>query len=339
MAYNSTISTEFITGISTSIFEQWWLPILQVKYFVVVIAFGTIIFIGVVGNLLGFFLLVMTDHKEELNASSICIRYTIIADIVAVGFGSVNHWLSSLISFGLRDYATWTCQGHFFITHSAREMSIWFEILFSIIRVVAVTLPHKLRVIFTVRRTRISCGIISIFIVIKYLAHSLSQRVQEFSWGKKCYFLSDFNAILFGVLELITSVVIPYPIYVISSIVVGWKIGRALKKRLTLTHASDHTLHHEMKHILSEEKSKGTNRLLFLNNFAFAFMYSPYTIYRVFEATHSLLETQDPAEAAFLDLIYRLVNIFIYLHHAIYCLFLLSGHKYRRTLIDLFRIK
>ena len=88
MFENSTYS-EFRGPQTTSQFTQWWLVVVLVKYYVVVFCFGPIIFVGLVGNLLVFMLLVITDHKEEPNASSLCIRYTIIAIIVAVVLGPV----------------------------------------------------------------------------------------------------------------------------------------------------------------------------------------------------------------------------------------------------------
>ena len=113
MFENSTYS-EFRGPQTTSQFTQWWLVVVLVKYYVVVFCFGPIIFVGLVGNLLVFMLLVITDHKEEPNASSLCIRYTILANIVVVVLGASNHFFSSLIKFGMRDSATWACQGHYF---------------------------------------------------------------------------------------------------------------------------------------------------------------------------------------------------------------------------------
>ena len=258
-------------------------------------------------------------------------------NMAAVLIGATNHWFSSLIHFSIRDFGTLECQIHFFLTHMATETSIWFEILFSFIRVVAVTWPHQVKNIFSIRNTKIWLLIITILVAIKNIGQSWAQGVVQFEWGRKCLFPHPLLGYIFSLVEFISIVIIPYILFIGTSLIVGYQIAVATKTRIKLAQGEICSSNIALKSALAEEAKHGTIKLLFFSNYAFVFLYGPYMIYRICEAYLDLFKTKDPAEALFIDMVYRLVNLFLYFFHSIYWVFLFAGRKYRRVFFAYFK--
>ena len=318
------------TALKFSIYQAYSRELLFLKYHAVVFGFGLVIFLGLVGNSYSFVIQLIIEKHSRSSATSLCIKYMTLSNLGSVVIGASNHWLSSLLTFSIREYSTWACQLHFFLTHLATENSIWFEIIFSIIRVVAVTWPLKVHIIFTKNFTGVCLIIVTILVILKNIGQSLSQGVVQLPWGRKCLFPIAYLGYVFSVLEFVTIVIIPYILYLSTSFIVLYKIAQSRKLHRSMMSTRFTASSRALKDVIADEESKGTTNLLFLNNFAFVLLYAPYMVYRVLESYLGLFHTQDPAEALFVDFIYRMANLFLYLHHAIYWLLLLTGKQYRR---------
>lgn len=153
------------TSASTSSwYEENLLLIKSFRYWMVLLCFGAILVVGVFGNLYAWAVMVYSSRNDSSTTSSVSTSYSscisckntnpstfiieliLLLDAFTVAAGAVNHF-GSAFGFSLRNSSTPACVSHYFVDHFARDCSLWREGLFSVMRLVAVTWPHKLRVL------------------------------------------------------------------------------------------------------------------------------------------------------------------------------------------------
>ena len=330
---NSTTESFFSSSIEDSAYYQVVFEVNKVKHAVLLFSFGIIIFIGLIGNGFCIYAQFKMYRSDGLTPSSLSIFCLTLFNFLSVLIGATNHWFTEVIPFSIRNYATWACKTHFFFTRLLTETSIWFQVIYSLMRVIAVTWPHKTHLILSMKITKIVL-ILAIFLVtLSDFPRALANNIVQYEWGVRCLIADRNLAYIFTVFHFFTVLVIPDLILFFTTILVGYQMGIAIKAKSSLIHSQISTS--DVKEMLAEESARGSTRYMFLNNFTLIILYAPYLVYKVYEAfSRPYLRAFSYEEASFYDFIYRLANIPLFLYHAIYWSFLLTGSKYRNAFLN-----
>lgn len=309
-----------------------------VNYWMVLLCFGGILILGVFGNLYAWAVLVYDSRYESsknssissafascwscsnTNPSTFLIEVILLLDAFTVGAGAANHF-GSAFGFTLRNWCTIACISHYFVDHFARDWALWNEGLFSVMRLVAVTWPHKIRVpfihishliilfsiktfsyhylqlIFTLNRVKLFILLMGLILLAKNAPQAGLQQVIPTSSGPTCYYPVAVFSLVFTVIEFGVEVLVPYPVYFVCSTIVAYQVSKALQQHHHLVHSIERSASGRRKGEFEkistkEENSSGAVRLLLINNVSFVLLYSPYNVYRVFQVRHYFLNSK-----------------------------------------------
>lgn len=300
------------------------------RYGVIVFGFGLVILLGFLGNGICMYVQIRMMRLEGISSRSFCILCLTLANLLSILVGATNHWFTQLIPFSVENYAVWTCKIHYFLTRLMTESSIWFQVIFSLMRLVAVTWPHKVHLIFSLRTVKLCTLFAMCFVTASNLPRVLAYEIIKYPGVLRCLIADNSFAYASTILDFFSVLILPDLILFFTTLMVGYELGMAMKTKSSLVHSQFQS--QPEKEMLAEESVRGTTRYMFINNFTYIICYAPALIYKVYEAySHPFISALTEDEANFIDFMYRISNLPLYAYHAIYWAFLFTGSKYRHA--------
>lgn len=124
-----------------------------------------LIIFGTTGNVLVITLL--TRKRSRNLPTSIYLSALAMSDLLALNTGLMRWWIKHTFDVDIRvDLSVMGCRFHWFIVYVVTQFSSWMLICVTMERVASTLLPHRRRVICTMKSSLIAVGVIFVFLVL-----------------------------------------------------------------------------------------------------------------------------------------------------------------------------
>ncbi|KAK2165796.1 hypothetical protein LSH36_45g07020 [Paralvinella palmiformis] len=280
-----------------------------------------IIVFGTIGN--GLSATVMTRKRLRRHRTSIYLVVLAIVDTAVLYTGLLRHWIREVIDVDVRNISAPGCKIHIFLVYFLVHFEAWILVWISAERLVAVCLPHRAKVIFTVRFVWLQItgtGFVT-FIINLHIFWTVSLKANICVPYNRKY--EVFWEEIWSKVDLVISSFVPFVVMFLMNLAI---VTRLLHLRSTRKRTTSH---------VTAAPANAMSTMLITVNFAFLITTSPVAIYltnlRAWQ--HSARTERD---RAVLDLVWACVNMAAYTNNAInFLLYCLSGPTFKKELVRL----
>ena len=226
---------------------------------------------GVAGNILAF----ITFSTKEMSPGSTAFMFRVLAvvDGAVVAVYNGLHILPQLANYSIIAYNDATCKLFAFSYFSLRSLSSWMLVLIGVERALGVSLPHRARILCTLKRFRIAVAAVGVSIVVLYcpLIRSTMQftLVDEGSTGA-CLLqaeIPNYSVVVFPYMEILVSSVLPFAAILSCNTIIILALLRSLRMRQTSSGSGE------------TSSSNGAVAMLLTVSFVFILLRIPYCVY------------------------------------------------------------
>ncbi|CAH1796314.1 unnamed protein product [Owenia fusiformis] len=285
-----------------------------------------LIFGGLIGNTLS--IVVLMCSKMRYTTSSLYLTVLAVSDMTVLVIGLGRHWMRSVVGKDIREVEEWLCKAHLFLLYSAVDFSAWILVAVTVDRVITVYFPLQSKRI----STRIStCITMTVIVVIIFLINGhflfthgtyyLYRGTAVFTY--LCTYVDDndfFHRIVWTWLDLTVASLLPFLMLIICNVLIIVQLMRSKKRRQEMNVSSSRTDH-----------TRSMTIMLLAISFIFVILTSPIVIYEA--GYQDFAKDRSPLGRARDALVWAIVNMFLYLNHAInFFMYCLSGSRFREEM-------
>ncbi|ELT97631.1 hypothetical protein CAPTEDRAFT_28579, partial [Capitella teleta] len=131
---------------------------------------------GFIGNLLTLVILLSEPTRRRVSALYLVVLAA--ADLCSLVFGLIPIWIEVQFGIALSDRYTVPCKVRKLLHYVSSDMSVWLICAFTVDRTIAVMLPHRMKIICTKRRARMTTGLILVLALAKNLSVVITRTLE-----------------------------------------------------------------------------------------------------------------------------------------------------------------
>ena len=276
--------------------------------------------LGWINNILAIAVLQTKTYRGT--ATAFILTALACSDVVVVTTSAGHAWILSLTGYDVRATSSVACKLYTLFTFTSGQLSAWTIALLSVVRIVCVTKPLKVKQVFSLQNTIIAWSTIAVLVIGLNLFHFWMTRLHSINNVMMCVQDSNIGQILvIGNMMLNAAgslvVIIPCNIVIITCMA-----RRAVWRRRVGTPTS------------KQHKISSTTVMCTINSAVFIVMLAPVVTYYI------LLSQQRSLKLNYMTFIYGLVRILYNLNSCInFILYSVSSQKFRRATRSLFQFK
>ncbi|XP_052796430.1 FMRFamide receptor-like [Mya arenaria] len=306
-----------------------------------------LIMFGTVGNSLT--IVVLT--RKSIRASTTALFLTVLAfsDLIVLYSGLLRQWLIYLFTTDVRHVSEAGCKINMWLVYSSLDFSAWILIAVTLERVISAWFPHNAKTICT-KKSAIAFLIAICGFILALNAHILYGMVYKIHFDKsgvpelkKCLEVNDayysfFNKV-WPWIDLCAFCVIPFFVIVIGNGLILFKVLKSQRKaKSAVVPSVSAGARARSGPSGAQGKHPSMTAMLFTLNVVFLVSTSPVSIYNIGYAYW--ISGASPHRVAQLDFWWAVVNMFMYTNNSLnFLLYCLSGTKFRREVVKMFRSK
>ena len=242
---------------------------LQLYLHPVILLFGTVL------NSCAF----VVFRRPAMNQSTTSLFITILAitDTLSLYFILVTNWLKLQV---LNISTVFNCSVDTYFTYLTGSMSNWILVCITLERMIAVTYPHKVKVICTKKRECILAFTLSIFLSLMYIPLLNGVKLNksfifdsdgiDFVNYDVCYYCCLMNSIFMKLILLLIGIVVPFCLIFIGNCIIIVAMAHFGKQRVLITSSSTQS---------GNSHSHSLNLTLVLVCLSYLVLTFPYMIY------------------------------------------------------------
>ncbi|XP_041363533.1 growth hormone secretagogue receptor type 1-like [Gigantopelta aegis] len=117
--------------------------------------------VGLVGNVLA--IIVLSRPSMKRTTTSLYLRFLAAFDSLVLYTGLMRQWFMHLLDYDIREHNSVACKIHTWVVYWATYTSAWLLVSVTLERCVSVWFPHKVKLIFTKRKTYIIIVTVIVF--------------------------------------------------------------------------------------------------------------------------------------------------------------------------------
>lgn len=302
--------TEYYKKVSTEIY-QYGAP--------------TLIIVGTISNVL-MIIVLMASRKMRSQTNSVYLTCLAVLDIIILNTGLLRHYIKNTKDYDIRLQSTAACRLHIFIVYFTIQFESWVLVNLTLERLLAVMLPHKLRIIFSKKKAAIYLFITGIILFTLNLHYFFFFHIRNYSDAvpiQMC--LNDVEYTYFydnvwAWLDLLFASLIPFMVIFISNIMIIIRV--ILKKRLAKTSGSSF-------------KMTNMTASLLVVSFLFLLTTSPICIFLLIN-----FDMESEEEHFYVSMIFDILNLIYYINNSInFFLYCITSRRFRQQFLIVFKIR
>lgn len=300
-----------------------------------------LIIFGTAGNVLVITLL--TRKRSRNLPTSVYLSALAMSDLITLNTGLMRQWIKHTFHIDIRvDLTVFGCRFHWFIVYLATQFSSWMLICVTLERLTSTLLPHRRRVICTMKSSLIAVLVILVFLVLLN-GHFLfgygntSTTVNGTEVVERCVPLTEsydkFILYSWTWIDLCVFFIVPMTVLLVgNSLIIHNVVSSHRKSRRSVV--PDKEARNSKNKIQTSKISSLTISLL-LVSLVFCICITPIVVFPIGEPYWSANASTD--KRATLFLIESLANLFMYVNHSInFILYFMSGKRFRDEVKQLF---
>ena len=301
----------------------------------ILIAFGT------VGNILS--ILVLTRKSIRKSTTALYLTFLTLSDLAVLYTGLLRQWILHLFDYDIRHLSEVVCKLHTWLVYSSLDLSAWILIAVTLERIIAVWYPYSGKTKCSKMNAMVLMIVILIF-VLSLNAHLLYGFVNKdvAMTTTRCVSVnisySMFFRSVWSWIDLCVFCVIPFSFIVIGNSLILYKVivrHRKAKQKDNDSIETTDRLHKKHRH---DHRQSSMTAMLITSNTVFLITTLPIEIYEI--CYDYFYVTTDPQVKARMDLVWAVVNMFMYTNNAVnFILYSLSGSRFRQEVKRLFCYK
>ena len=291
-----------------------------------------LIILGLMGNISAG--VILSQPAMRHTTTSLYLRFLAMFDSLVLCTGLTRLWIIVFFHYDLREYNSYVCKFHTWATYWVTYSASWLLVAVTVERCVSVWFPHKVKLIFTKRRTYI---IIATVIVLMALlsAHYLYGRALYIDTFENVtvVYLCDNVSEMYNEFEMKVWPWIDYSIYSVipSTILILCNISIIHKvlssSRNALRSGNDNTAQNRS---VSSRKSQASSltAMLLITSTTYVICTTPFCIFVIYSNAFG-----SALDLAVDDLIWVSVNMLQFTNNCInFILYCVSGKRFRDEL-------
>ena len=291
-----------------------------------------LIILGLMGNILA--VVILSRPALRQTTTSLYLRFLAVFDSLVLCIGFTRLWIMNVYVYDFREDNSYVCKFHIWATYWVTYCASWLLVAVTVERCVSVWFPHKVKLIFTKRRTYI---IIATVIVVMVLLSAHYVFGRGFNIGSEnnmtVVYLCDNISKMYGEFEMKVWPWIDYTIYSVipSTILILCNISIIHKvmssSRNALRSGNDNTAQNRS---VSSRKSQASSltAMLLLTSTTYVICTTPFCIFAIYSNAFG-----SELDYAVDDLIWALVNMLQFTNNCInFILYCVSGKRFRDEL-------
>ena len=298
-----------------------------------------LIVFGTVGNILS--ILVLTRKSIRKSTTALFLTFLTLSDLAVLYTGLLRQWIFHTFDFDIRHLSEVVCKVHTWLVYSSLDLSAWILIAVTLERIIAVWYPYSGKTKCSKINAMMLMGVILI-LVLSLNAHLLYGLVNK-DEVIRCVSINESYSMFFrsvwSWIDLCIFCVIPFTFIVIGNSLILYKVVARHRKAkqsdndsIEVTdrlHKNNHH-HHNRRH-----RQSSMTAMLITSNTVFLITTLPISIYEILYDYFYV--TTDPQMKARMDLIWAVVNMFMYTNNGVnFILYSLSGSRFRHEVKRLF---
>ncbi|XP_060085271.1 FMRFamide receptor-like [Ylistrum balloti] len=296
----------------------------EIENYIYMILFPTISFMGIVGNLSSFMILLRLSNLSSFYMYLACLS---LSDVVVLSIGGIYRWLMmTVLSFETNGPIVCSVPFAFLMLFSA--LSAWITATVSVDRYIAVYYPFKVNQYCTRKRALI-------FVVLAFLLLlAINFPTICYEWNddnSSCItpeFTNDYCLEYINYIDLSGYVAIPFCFICIFNILIIRGIYNAATQRRRLTSVGHRTTS------IIKESTKRTVKVLFVVTTFFTVCYLPFAVASFYGIFYGKSWFQVKEQVPLADAI---IHTAILMNHAFnFVLYGVSGQQFREDIVALF---
>lgn len=286
--------------------------------------FPVIIGLGTIGNILSF--LVMVRRAMIITPTCFYMAILAISDTVILYVDCLRKW--SFIVYGENSWNlnTAACRSFYFLSYSSFHYSVWIIVAMTMERFFAIRYPLKFLTVGSVKKTKIACLIILIFVLLLNCQFMWSIKLDEKGRCVPEAAYNDFHKDMVPWIDAVFYSFLPFTILITFNVLIICSFRSNIPNSST-THPRS-SIHPRM------------TAMLLSVTFTFIFMTAPKAIlFCIRNEVFGFLKnnTIDLQEVALYTLITRIADLCIYTNHAInILLYCVTGQRFRKEMKNMF---
>ena len=291
-----------------------------------------IIILGTIGNILT--IIVMRQKTMQTTSSSLYFIVLAVTDTLILYVGLFRHWLREFQGLDIRLLSVETCKLHVFLVYLLADFSSWILVAVTAQRVIAVYSPFKIATLYTTKRIIVGLLIILLILVLinLHLFWGIDYMyVDDERVGTTCkYTLEESWTLWVETWQWVNSAIycfLPFSIFLISYLVIIWKLLMAKKLRTNEMRVSNND---------QGVRVSNSTAMFFAITFTFLVLTSPIEI--VLVGYNEFFPNDNLDTLSRFQLTWAIVNLLTSSNNAInFFLYCLSGKKFRDAFLSFIR--
>ncbi|KAL8580597.1 hypothetical protein ACOMHN_046800 [Nucella lapillus] len=295
-----------------------------------------ILLLGGFGNIATIF--VMHRIKDHHSSQHAILMALAMSDMLLLYTGALRMWLLKLFFIDMRLLHTVACKLHMWVVYSTSAASAWLVTTVTIQRTMAVTWPHKMKVICTLRRTWIAIAAVVCAVFALYFQVVPGKEIRENSC-KYVLWYEEFYRQIFTPMDLFVSSAIPSACQLVCDAVLSWTLYKSFSS--SSSSITSRTVSRNSTEDVNGKRKKTASRttvMILTLSCAFLVLTMPINVCIIwYNYTHAQV-SQSPRLAAIKELLYAVTFMMWYANSAVnFLLYCFTGTKFRRQFVNWIR--
>ena len=298
---------------------------------------------GITGNILSIIILFRLARRSSITSTTLYLTALALSDIMILLCGPLRNWINQIWEKDVRYYSEASCKSQLFFTYFSIHLSSWLLVAITMERVISVVFPHKVRTRCTPRIATIIIVVILIVIGGFSLIHPIIQGLVTSRSGTQCTprteEYTEFRDNIYVWMDFCLSLGAPFLFLLIGNIIIIIQLTQSKRTQSRMNASRG-----EGKR--SGRDTRSLSILLISLSAIFLLTMTPVNVFAIayrykFE---EIKKIKDPYKQwyDFQYLLYQqaIVNLVGYTNASFnFILYVLTGSKFRKELVDMFRCK
>lgn len=292
----------------------WSIPAYVGDYYLSIYAYSLCFLVGVPSSALACLIL----FNMPSNPSIAILQVTCVADFVMLFVGLPNRVFRASLGWAIRKQSTVGCQLHYGIVHYS-EIALYYEALFSIVRVTSLWLPLRAQSIFSLRRTWAVIIALALFQLLKTVFQVLWMGLPS------CDYLIAAVGEVFTMVDLSVVFAAPFAIDIVCTVMVVLALRKMTKNRNLMNVGAASGTDKQSK------SSASLTQIMIVTNVSVFLTYGPYRLVIMLDQYlgWQITFAKDLVSLQNIALIEDILALLTYWNHANILFYLLVGKTFR----------
>ncbi|XP_076446395.1 uncharacterized protein LOC143283888 [Babylonia areolata] len=293
-----------------------------------------LLLLGGFGNIATIF--VMRRMKDRNSSQHVILISLAVCDFCVLYVVMLRDWLNIVFDVDVRDVNVVLCKVHVWVVYSITCLSAWLLTCVTVQRTLAVTWPHKMRVMCTVRRT---WTVVAVVVITAFSLHFHNVIYRGLDEYHSCEGISasykEFISKVYPWLDMCLSSLFPSVCLIICNVILSLALFKSVSASSVAIQASSNADTTQNNNSRKKAASKTTITILVLSC-TFLLLSLPVCIYLIWIKV--ALENTEGSVALYnlIDLWSTVGFMLLYTNSAInFLLYCFTGTKFRREFLGL----